>query len=105
MSPNMPKQNDHKVVRIDGIDLKRVFQEAYIETGHLRIPTDFYALTDYRPPSDVAYADALKGVAPTGSALGRFDPSVGPFSLDGALICPWAQSLDFLRDIKDARTG
>ena len=105
MSLNMHKQNDHKVVRIDGIDLKRVFQEAYLETGHLRIPTDFYALTDYRPPSDVAYADALKGVAPTGSGLGRFDPSVGPFSLDGAVISPWAQSLDFLRDIRDARTG
>jgi hypothetical protein len=87
------------------VDVRRVFDGAHIDGGALVFPAKFYVLPDFRLASEDALRDACEGIAPSSEKLGRFDPSLGPFTAKGVELSPWAQSLDFLRDIKNSQLG
>ena len=102
MTLELPKQRDRPKQSAIGVDLKRVFKSDNLNEGWVRTPSRFYPLPDARPASEMALADALKGIAPKNTGLADFDPLLGPFTLDASAESSWAQSLDFLRDIQSA---
>jgi hypothetical protein len=105
MSLDVQHRSDQFGVSIAGIDVKKVFRETSLKGGNVVIPTTFHPLPDFRPASDAALGEALEGLAPALDAQSRFDPLLGPFSHQTVKATPWAQSLDFLRDIKSANIG
>jgi hypothetical protein len=92
-------------VTLQGVDLKNVFRTEKLDGHRVQVPLGCHALPDFRPASEPALAEALLGVPPQGSGLTPFDPLIGPFAQDGASTSAWAQSLDFLRDIRTASIG
>jgi hypothetical protein len=104
MQHNDPQFRGH-VVDCPGVDIRRAVSALYINNGRITVPRDWVVLPDLRLSSEVAAEQAQLGLPPTGSRLRSFDPEQGPFSLPAALDEPWAQSLDFLRDIKGLKLG
>jgi hypothetical protein len=86
-------------------DARRVIGAAHIANGKVEIPTSWTSLVDLRAPSFQAKIQARSGMAPAGAGLSTFDPIEGPFSAQGASQSPWAQSLEFCRDIAQSRSG
>jgi hypothetical protein len=104
MQHDDPQFRGH-VVDCSGVDIRRTVSSYYITKGRIAVPKDWVVLPDLRVSSEVAGEQARQGLPPTRSSLGSFDPRQGPFTLPAALDEPWAQSLDFLRDIKGLRLG
>jgi hypothetical protein len=105
MSLDVQPRDHQGWISIAGVDVKRVFRETSLRHGNILVPTQFFVLPDFRPASDAALAQALEGLAPGMGGLSEFDPALGPFSSDSVKSTPWAQSLDFMRDIKSAQIG
>lgn len=98
-------RDDQASVSILGVDLKAVFQGRFLNSTTVTLPSTFHQLPDFRPASEQALDDALAGLPPPDTKLARFDPLLGPFSLEAVATCAWAQSLEFMRDIKTATVG
>lgn len=98
-------RGDQAWVSVSGVDVKRAFQGRFLTNTGVLLPTNIHQLPDFRPASEQALEDALVGLPPFDTKLPRFDPLQGPFSLDVVASCAWAQSLEFLRDIKAASIG
>jgi hypothetical protein len=96
---------DQGLVKVQGAPIKQVFAQGYILGERVQRPPQFQPLTDFRPASEAARADAIAGIPPNGTQAGRFDPLLGPFSDPVLAQSAWAQSLEFLRDIKSATIG
>lgn len=105
MTLDLQKPFDRKSTGAVGADIKRVFASEKVSDGRVVTPSSFHALPDFRPSSEKAFEDALQGIAPASTQLSKFNPVSGPFSLEAAAFDSWAQSLDFLRDIKAANIG
>jgi hypothetical protein len=102
---DFPPRQDANSVAVFGLDLKHVFQSSALSGTRVTVPTHFHRLPDFRPSTSQALSEALAGLAPKGSGMGLFDPLRGPFSSPQARQSSWAQSLEFLRDIKLAAIG
>lgn len=98
-------RDDQASASILGVDLKNVFQGRFLNGTHVALPVNFHQLPDFRRASSKALESALEGRPPADTKLPRFDPLLGPFSLEAVASCAWAQSLEFLRDIKTASIG
>lgn len=105
MARDLSKQDGNGLVSVKGIDLKQVFASQELEGDFVRIPKSFHGLPDFRPINTTSRELALKGEAPKSEELPRFDPLLGPYSIPDLGLNSWAQSLDFLRDIKGATIG
>jgi hypothetical protein len=98
-------RDDQAWISVSGVDIKCAFQGRFITNTGVLLPTNIHQLPDFRLSSEQAREDALEGLPPFDTKLPRFDPLQGPFSLDVVASCAWAQSLEFLRDIKTASIG
>jgi hypothetical protein len=105
MTLDVQQCTDQLVVNIAGLEVKKVFRQTCLRGSNVAIPTLFYILSDPRPASQAALQSALQGIAPTLDPECRFDPLWGPFSSVKAKMMPWAQRLEFMRDIKSASLG
>jgi hypothetical protein len=105
MARDLSKQDGNGLVSVNGVDLKQVFASQGFEGGLVHVPKSFHSLPDFRPLSETRLELALRGRAPKSEPLPHFDPLLGPFSLPDAGSNSWAESLDFLRDIKGASIG
>jgi hypothetical protein len=105
MAHTLPMQQSDGLVSIQGMKLSQVFTETALDNGRIRVPPTYFVLPDFRPKSDRASLEAREGWAPEGTDLANFDALLGPFSLEGTEMVSWAQSLEFMRDIKGVSVG
>lgn len=96
---------DQGLVAVIGAPVRQVFAPRWTLGELVQRPAVFQKLSDIRIPSDAARAEALAGVAPSDAQSRNFDPLLGPFSDPVLAQSAWAQSLEFLRDIKSAAIG
>jgi hypothetical protein len=102
---SLPPLNAQTVILSPRVAIHKVFCEHFIAEDGIIIPNIVSILADCRPASERALHDALVGIAPASANISPFDPTNGPFQAKGASLSHWVQSLDFLRDIQNARIG
>ena len=105
MALDLQQRHQLDTVSVSGMDVSRVFTSHALYGDNIRVPSSFHILPDFRPMSAQARADALHGIAPYTAGGHRFDPLLGPHTNETLWLTPWAQSLDFLRDIRAASIG
>jgi hypothetical protein len=98
-------ESDSQTIAISGIDAKRVFCADYLIGTKVCVPQNWHPLPDFRRANEEAYEQAVQGLTPASVGPIRFNPKLGPFSLEAISATSWAQSLDFMRDIKGAKVG
>jgi hypothetical protein len=98
-------ESDSQTIAISEIDAKRVFCANYLVGAKVRIPQNCHPLPDFRHPNQEASEQAKQGLAPSSCDQARFNPRLGPFSIEAISASSWAQGLDFMRDIKGIKVG
>jgi hypothetical protein len=95
------------LVNVQGVDVRRVVSHANLTSDKMIVPRSdcnwSVLYSDCRKPSEMAAQQSQLGIAPDSENLPNFDPLKGPFSAAAAAYSPWAQSLDFLRDISKVK--
>jgi Heparinase II/III-like protein len=105
MTDALTLESDSQTIAISGIEVKRVFSADFLTGTKVRVPQNCHSLPDFRHANQEASEQAMQGLAPSSCGLMRFNPRLGPFSLEAISASPWAQSLDFMRDIKSIKVG